>query len=198
VSVGKSPLKAITVNPGRHRISASKEGRTSASKTIEVASFDTVNVTLDLPETAKPNETTPPPLPTVSAAPTVTASATSTTPPPPPPKSIPWAGWVVTGMAAIGAGVTGGLALSKNGELAEMRKPDSGATKQQLSDTASSTATLALVSDILTGAAVISGVVTLYFTVRDPPAATTPKKEGALRELKLGVAPGGLELRGTF
>jgi hypothetical protein len=200
--VGKTPFaKPLLVNPGRHRITASKEGRTSAGKTVEVASFDAVNVTLDMPETStKPIDTgTPiiPPVPTASATVTSTPSAV---PPPPPPRSIPWAGWAVTGVAAVGAGVVGGLALAKSGDLEDMRRGDSGATKAELDEAASSTATLALVSDIFTGVAVISGVVTLYFTLRDPsPAASaTPKKEGMIKRLDLGVSPTGLQLTGSF
>ncbi|MDI3287563.1 PEGA domain-containing protein [Polyangium sp. 15x6] len=203
VPVGKSPFtKPLLVNPGRHRIVATKEGRTSASKTIEVASFDSERVTLDLPEIApRPAETgtIPTSLPTASAAPTTSPTNTAPmTPPPPPPKSVPWAGWGVTGALAIGAVATGVLALSKNGELADLRKPDSGATKAQLDDASSSTATLALVSDIFTGAAVVAGAVTLYFTVRDPAPAKEQPKTGLIKSVDVGVSPTGFTLKGTF
>ena len=200
VLVGKSPFtKPLLVNPGRHRIVATKEGRTSASKTIEVASFDSEKVTLDLAEIApKPLETGTVPT-TLPTAPTTTPSSTSTapvTPPPPPPKSIPWAGWGVA--IAPTASATGALALSKNGELADLRKPDSGATKTQLDDASSSTATLALVSDIFTGAAVVAGAVTLYFTVRDPAPAKEQPKTGLIKSVDVGVSPTGFTLKGTF
>lgn len=203
VPVGKSPFaKPLLVNPGRHRIVATKEGRTSASKTIEVASFDSERVTLDLAEIApKPAETgtVPTALPTASATPTSSATSTGPVlPPPPPPKSVPWAGWGVTGALAIGAIATGALALSKNGELADMRKPDSGATKEQLNDASSSTATLALVSDIFTGAAVVAGAVTLYFTVRDPGPAKEQPKTGLIKRVDVGVSPTGFTLKGSF
>ncbi|MDI1447739.1 PEGA domain-containing protein [Polyangium sp. 6x1] len=202
VPVGKSPFaKPLLVNPGRHRIVATKEGRTSASRTIEVASFDAEKVTLDLAEIAtKPVDTgtVPTTLPTTTAP---TASATNTgpvVPPPPPPKSIPWAGWGVTGALAVGAIATGALALSKSGELADLRKPDSGATKTQLDDASSSTGTLALVSDIFTGAAVVAGVVTLYFTVRDPGPAKEQPKTGLIKRVDVGVSPTGVTLKGSF
>lgn len=195
--IGKTPFtKPLIVNPGRHKITATKEGRTTASKTVEVASFDALNVALDLPDAVtKPVETnTPPPPP-----PTATVTTTAPPPPPPPPqKSIPWAGWGVTAAAAVGAGVTGGLALSKNSELADLRKPDSGATKKQLEDTASSTATMALVSDIFTGAAVVAGVVTLYFTLRDPAPTKDATKTGFIKKVDVGVSPTGFELKGSF
>ncbi|MDC3957950.1 PEGA domain-containing protein [Polyangium jinanense] len=202
VPVGKSPFaKPLLVNPGRHRIVATKEGRTSASRTIEVASFDSEKVTLDLQEIARPSETgtTPTALPTASATPTAPATNSApVTPPPPPPKSVPWAGWGVTGALAIGAVATGVLALSKNGELADLRKPDSGATKTQLDEASSSTATLALVSDIFTGAAVVAGAVTLYFTVRDPAPAKEQPKTGLIKRVDVGVSPTGFTLKGSF
>jgi len=198
IVVGKTPFtKPLLVNPGRHRISAAKEGRASAGKTVEVASFDAINVPLDLPEIAKTAETQnipPPPLPSASVT---TSTSAAPTAPPPPPKSIPWAGWAVTGAAVLGAGITGGMALSKSGALADLRKPDSGATKQQLDEAGSSTATLALVSDIFTGVAVVSGVVTLYFTLKDP-APATEKKQAFVKDVKLGVAPTGLSVSGHF
>ncbi len=204
--VGKTPFtKPLLVNPGRHRITATKEGRTAAVRTIEVASFDAVNVALDLPElVAKPADTGPvaTTIPTATAT-TPTTSTGPVAPPPPPPKSIPWAGWGVTGALAVGAIATGALALSKNSELAELRTVEAGqtpATPQQLQDAASSTGTLALVSDVFTGAAVIAGVVTLVFTLRapTPPAAASPAKTGFVKRLDLGVSPTGVNLSGTF
>jgi len=197
VPVGKSPFgKPILVNPGRHKITATKEGRTTATKMIEVASFDALSVNLELAEpTAKPVETNTPPPPLPTATTTTTAPPP---PPPPPPKSIPWAGWGVTGALAVGAIATGALALSKNGELADLRGPTSGATKADLDDAASSTATMALVSDVFTGAAVVAGVVTLYFTVRSPSPTTEEPKTGLIKSVDVGVSPTGLTLKGTF
>ncbi|MRG90626.1 PEGA domain-containing protein [Polyangium spumosum] len=206
VPVGKTPFaKPILVNPGRHRIVATKEGRTSASKLIEVASFDSERVTLDLAEITKPTETgtAPTALPTATATTPATTSTGPVTPPPPPPKSIPWAGWGVTGALAVGAIATGALALSKNSELADLRTLEAGETpptKQALEDAASSTGTMALVSDIFTGAAVVAGVVTLVFTLRDPapPAGTAPAKTGFVKRLDLGVSPTGVNISGSF
>jgi len=207
VPVGKTPFaKPLIVNPGRHRIVATKEGRTSAARTIEVASFDAEKVTLDMPElAAKPSETgtVPTALPTATATSTAPTSTGPVTPPPPPPKSIPWAGWGVTGALAVGAIATGALALSKNSELADLRTLQAGETpptKQQLTDAASTTSTFALVSNIFTGAAVVAGVVTLVFTIRSPspPADTTPPKTGFVKRLDLGVSPTGVSVSGAF
>jgi len=60
--VGKTPFnKSLVLNPGRHKITAIKEGRLPASQTVEVASGDTPSVKLDLPE--KPlNQSPQPPM----------------------------------------------------------------------------------------------------------------------------------------
>ncbi|HRI72204.1 MAG TPA: PEGA domain-containing protein, partial [Polyangium sp.] len=59
--IGKTPFgKSIVLNPGRHRIVAVKEGRVTASQTVDVASGDTPSVKLDLPE-KQVNQVPPPP-----------------------------------------------------------------------------------------------------------------------------------------
>ena len=81
---------------------------------------------------------------------------------------------------------------------------DSGATKTELKDAADSTSTRALVSDVFTGAAVVSGIVTIVLAVRSPsaPAATKPADTapatGFVKDLKFDFSPAGVVLRGKF
>ena len=92
--------------------------------------------------------------------------------------------------------------MSKQNELAELRKVDSGASKTQLREASEATANRALVSDIFTGAAVVSGIVTIYLGLRTPPATTPDKPADAapttafIKDLKFDVAPSGMVLRG--
>ena len=113
--VGKSPIVgSVILNPGSHRVGASKEGRQSAVKVIKVAGGDSVTVQLDLPETtsAQPTTTATAPVPTATETATSTAPLPTTTesgtgappPPPPPPQRGPvWVGWAITGALAVGA-----------------------------------------------------------------------------------------------
>ncbi|MFO0590405.1 MAG: PEGA domain-containing protein [Polyangiaceae bacterium] len=194
--VGKSPIVgSVILNPGSHRVGASKEGRQSAVKVIKVAGGDAVTVQLDLPETtsAQPTTTATVPVPTATETatstaplPTVTDSGSGAPPPPPPPpqRGPVWVGWVITGALAVGAGVTGGLAMAKAGEHSDLRGK-SDTTAADLEATRSSAKTFALVTDILVPAAVVAGVVSLYFSVRTPP----PAKTGKGPHLQLGAAP---------
>jgi hypothetical protein len=201
VALGKTPLaKPVLTNPGRHRISASKAGRTTASKQVEVASSDSVKITLELPEPVaepvKPIEEPKLP-PAQPPAPTQPAPVT----PPPPERTVPWAGWVVTGGLTAGAVVTGVLALGAASDLKAKREPTSGATRDDLDAAGKKTSAFALATDLLGGAAVVAGAVTLYFTVRTPPApegAAAKPATGGIHELKVSVSPGGLGLVGSF
>lgn len=105
--VGKTPFaKSLVLNPGRHRIVASKEGRVTASQTIEIASGDTPSVKLDLPE--KTVNQVPPPPPPPPPPPLVAGAAASPLVPGrlyvcnagrPPPPPLPWEGSSITSIS---------------------------------------------------------------------------------------------------
>lgn len=205
---GKTPFqKPVMVGAGRHRITASKEGYRAVTKLVEVAGADSVKIPLELQEL--PSGT---PVPTTTATtppppPTGTATTTATTPPTKPPvidegHGIPWAGWAVTGVLAAGAAVTGVLALSASSEL-ETQRQGVGISRDTLDDQSSKVGTLALVSDILTGCAVVAGGVSLYFTITAGPSAPSDAKESTapaagLQKVRVGLVPGGVNLSGQF
>jgi hypothetical protein len=209
VSAGKSPLqKPVLVGAGRHRVAVSKPGFGSFTKTVEIASAELQKVPVDLvetkaaagPITPDPNKTTTPaPIPQVP--PVVTPPPEQ--PPPPPARSVPVAGWVVTGGLAAGAVVTGVLALGASSDLKTQRTSGT-ATQDDLAGAKSKTQTLALVTDILTGCAVVAGGITLYFTIAGgsssdaKPAATPPAGAFYKPIVKVGVTPGGVSVLGTF
>jgi hypothetical protein len=209
ISQGRTPLaKPLMVGAGRHRITASKEGYRTVTKVVEVAGADSLKIPLELQEqksgTPAPTNTTPVTPPPV---PTGTATTTATTAPTRPPvvdegSGIPWAGWAVTGALAAGAVVTGVLALSASSEL-ETQRSQVGATRETLDAQSSKVGTLALVSDILTGCAVVAGGVSLYFTVTAGPSKPSDAKEGTtpaagLQKVRVGLVPGGVNLSGQF
>jgi hypothetical protein len=211
--IGKSPLaKPVMVSAGKHKLTVSKTGFTSATKLVEVASGDTPKITLELVENKGPViSIEPPPNPTVTAPP----PPTSTVPPPPPvepppPRSIPWAGWAVTGGLTVGAVVTGVLALGASSDLKTERE-SAAATAESLSTAKSKVQTFALVTDILAGGAIVAGGVTLYFTLAggssEKPKPTPAPGAAALHkspspffapQVKVGVGPGSMSLHGTF
>ncbi|MEZ4307179.1 MAG: PEGA domain-containing protein [Polyangiaceae bacterium] len=192
VPVGKSPLSGVVLNPGTHRISGSKEGRQSAVKVVKTAGGDSITVELDLPEagTASPPSTggtvSPPPTDSGTAPPPPTGSETGTdqVPPPPPPSRGPvWVGWVITGALAVGAGVTGGLAMNQAGAHSDLRSKD-GVTQAELEASRSDAKTYALATDILIPCAVVAGAISLYLSVRP----IGPAKTG-LSSVRVGASP---------
>lgn len=212
VVVGRTPLaKPIMVSAGRHKITASKEGFRTATRVVEVASADSLKVPLELIE-QKVGGPTPPPDTTAKNVPppplpTATATGTVSTPPPPPPqgRGIPWAGWAVTGGLAAGAVITGVLALGASSDLAEQRNAPAQ-TRESLDDAASKVSTLALVSDIFTGCAVVAGGISLVLTITSGPSSSdrsgpspAPKAGSTgFQTVRVGVLPGGLQVSGSF
>ena len=196
VPVGKGSISAYVLNPGSHRVSASKEGRQTVVKVINVAGGDSKSLDLVLQETTSPQPTATPTVttaPTETSAPTSTAPAvtssatgTDTTPPPPPPERGPvWVGWALTGALAVGAGVTGGLAMSKASAHKDLRaQPD--VTQDQITASRNDAKTLALVTDVLVPCAVVAGAVSLYFSVRSLEPAKSGKSGSTLR---IGASP---------
>src|SRR5262249_12604308 len=117
--------------------------------------------------------------------------------PPPLPGPVTWPGWVVTAGLAVGAGVTGAMALTRNSELATLREPTSGATREKLTNAAQTTQGFAGVTDGLIGAAVVAGGVTLAISLSRPAAAANTKT-GALQDVRVGVSPTGAQIMGRF
>jgi hypothetical protein len=206
---GRTPFqKPVMVGAGRHRITASKEGYRSVTKVVEVAGADSLKIPLDLQKleagSPQPPATTPTVVPTTPATTPTTPATTPTSKPPVVDEGhgIPWAGWAVTGVLAAGAAVTGVLALSASSELATQRD-GTGATRQALDDQSSKVGTLALVSDILTGCAVVAGGVSLYFTVTAGPSTSADAKRGStpaagIQKVRVGLVPGGVNMSGQF
>lgn len=178
--LGKTPFpEPILISAGKHKLSATKPGRETATKVFEIASGDKLELSLALID---PAVSTPAPLPPLAP---VAQPQTSE----PEARSLVWVGWVATGALAVGAGVFGGLALTSSSDLATQRST-SGATRAALDSGSSKTKTFALVSDLCAASAVVAGGVTLYFTLRKP---SKPKPE-----VHLGLHLGGLAVDGSF
>jgi hypothetical protein len=181
--LGKSPLSSsVLLNGGKWTIVATKPGFARAEERLTAAGGDTKKITLKLvasaPEEARPAA---PPSPEPSAP---RATGRSLTP--------FWIGLAVTGGLAAGAGVTGGLTLgaTKDFERERDRLPGDA---DAITSARSHARTLALVTDVLGGAAIVSAAITvvLFVSAKDAPASSTAG-------LKPYVSPMGVGAVGAF
>lgn len=178
---GTTPLASpLAVSVGRRKIIATKTGEQPIVKWVEVAAGDTLPVALTAAPAVAP--VAPPP---------------STTPPPPPPEKksgngLIIAGWIGTGALFAGTVITGILATSEAGKLSDAKKQVPG-NQSDIDSKASSTKTLALVTDILGASTIILGGVTLYFTLTH-----SSSKGEAAPTTRIGVGPSRFVLEGSF
>jgi hypothetical protein len=180
--VGKTPLaKSVGVSVGRRKITATKAGETTLTRTVEVAAGDTQTVSL-----------------VAAAGPAPSPTAPSDAPAPAPDKgsrsTLLTVGWIGTGVLAAGAIVTGIIATGAASDLKEARDAFPG-DKSDIDSKASKTTAFALTTDVLGVAAIVLGGISLYFTL------TSPSKTGQTKPPAPGVrmgGPGNLILGGTF
>lgn len=182
-SQGKSPLAAAVVaNAGKRRVTATRPGQPPVSQEVDVPPGGTVKVTLELPAAAAP----PPPAPVAPPprAPQTGSSDNST-----------WirVGMVGTGLLVVGAAVTGTIALVSSADLGSTAYAGPYTTPPpDMQSQASTIDTLAVVTDVLVGAAVVGAGVTIFLMVtHEPPGKPAPS-------VGLSLAPRGAALRGTF
>jgi hypothetical protein len=174
-SQGKgAPPAPVLVGAGRRRVSATLPSGQTVSKVIEVAGGDEPTVALEFPDSPPP-AATPKPIATQSE----------------PPSKVPlYVGVTVTGLLAAGTVATGILSLGAQHDL------DNEVAKFPGSSSAIDSArtrgrTLAIVTDVLGGAAVVAAGITVYI------ALTTPSAKSSTT-VGLAVAPGSLGLAGKF
>ncbi len=173
--VGKSPIDLpVTISMGRRKITASKPGFVTASRSVDFAGGDATKVVLEL--TAERKETRDPAR--------VTSSSEGF------PLAIPWAG---AGVLAAGAVTTGILALSASSDAKE-REGRFGETRASLDDAQSKAQNLALATDILAGATIALAGVSLYLTLTrsKAPRAESPRANAFV------VTPRGAVIVGQF
>jgi len=192
IDVGKAPLaNSVMVSSGRHRVSASFEGR-SATRSVEVGGRERITVDLKIP----------------AAAVVVPVAPVAPMPPPEPesrgPSPYVWIGWGTAAALAGGAAITGVLALSEKKDLEEANFVGDTPPEDLESDR-STGRTLAITSDVLTATAIVTAGVSLYFTIATMDDGGAPKKGTALpppsrsvaiRRLELG--PGRVAVEGSF
>ncbi len=177
VTVGRSPLtKPLTLSTGRHKIVVSREGYVPETRLVDLAGGDVRQLQVVLNEVAAPK-------PAAEPAPVAPKAVQSD-----PGMGTPfWVSLGLTGAFAVGSGVTGFLALSAKNDNEDQAKT-LGTTRADLEDSQQRMDNFALATDILLGAAVVAGGLTIYFAADGPSETST----------QVGLAPGGAVVSGTF
>lgn len=191
VVVGQSPLReSIMVNAGKRKVSANLQNFLPVVRQVDVVGLDTPRLTIELKPLVSGPVITQAPVVALpgSVEPTVVVKAET----PPPVSRFPvWIPWV--GTAALGAStvVMGVLALQSSDQQRALLKTY-GVDAATLSRVASTTATRALVTDILAGCTGAAAIGSLLFTLlRAPETAATAS-------LQWSVGPGSFLVMGTF
>ncbi|MFO0761871.1 MAG: PEGA domain-containing protein [Byssovorax sp.] len=185
--LGAAPLaESITLNVGKHKLSATAAGYAPLSRVVEVAGSVEDTVSLDLVKI----ETAPPPPP-------VGPDGTPVVDPVKPVKTgTPIAVWAVGGVTVAGViatGVMGGLAMSSRSSLTKALNTYPG-DASAIADAQGKTKTFALITDIAGGVTLAGAITTAVLY------AVSPRGDEAKPAPKVGVTvtPGGLWVQGAF
>jgi hypothetical protein len=186
---GAGPRSTLTVRVGRRKISAVKEGYVPVTRVVEVAGAEVLSIDLALiPNPSSPQSAEPPavvPIPTQERLPRAAPEA-----PPGRWTTLSWIGVGASAALAIGAGITGGLALQESSDFRNTRYTGTvaptaaDAERQKIKN-------LALASDVLTAGAAITLGATLILTWTRKPGAPPPR-------VSVGMTVSGVSVRGTF
>ena len=207
VSIGSTPFAApVVVNSGIRRVAARHPDYLPQSRRLSIAggTQDTIKFAfVNRAAGAEPAPATP----VASSAPVSSSAAARPVAPQPaslapreakPSRSneahagshhTPWLGWALTGAFAAGAAVTGVLTISANSSLSDDRG-NLDVSSSDIDSKSSKVRTLATVTDGLIAAAVISGGVSLWLTLRDSDEQAPP--------VKVGFGPTGISLKAAF
>ena len=183
-AAGKTPLPPILAAVGRRKVTTFKDGAQQV-RFAEVSAGETVRVEL---KAANAVATSTPRDPTVTYPPAEQRGSSA----------LPTVLWIGTGVLAAGAITTGILALGASSSLSDERaRPAGESSRSALDDAESKTKTLALVTDILAGAAIVTGGVALYATLTASPSRTgaLPPPVRAGLDFRVGVGRAALEGR---
>ncbi len=119
-------------------------------------------------------------------------------------KDYTWVGWVATGAFAAGATVTGIVALNNRSKFEDYRdktnagpvSPDDISGAQTHRDAAK---TMGIVTDVLIGATVVAGGISLYFTLKKPKTENVNEKPAPQKaKADMVLSPTYVGVVGTF
>jgi len=165
--LGKTPITSLRVNAGEHRIVSRKAEFVAQEQHVVFAGGDVAQ--LDFSLVAVPVQ--------LSQRPDRRPAA--------------WVTWAGAGVLGAGAAVTGLMALNSASELKSMRDTV-GSSAADRANEADKARTLSIVSDVLLGAAVVTGGIALYLTFKKPSA------EQSARNVRLTFGLSSLSATGAF
>lgn len=192
VPVGTTPFKEpLLVNAGQRKLTARKAGMQQVDKMLPLAGGDSVTLDFSLAPIAPiaPVAQTP-----IHERETIIERQVVE------PTSYVWIGWAATGLLAAGAIGTGIGALVSAGDLKTARTTPLTSTqtpddkRSELDSIQSRARVLSIATDALGGAAIITGALSLYFTMRKP----SQKAQPTTGSVGLSIAPNGASLAGSF
>jgi len=188
----------IIVSAGKRRFEVSKPGFKSVTKVEDIAGQENREIPIELvPDAAGGGGGDgKPPVVIIGDD-----GRPTTTPDEPGPPIGPIVLWSLTGALAISTGVMGGLALSADSNLQEL-KTTPGNSEEDIASQADQAKTFALVSDILLGTTLAAAAAATIFTVIELTGddGTTPddKPAAPAATSRLRLGPGFVGLSGTF
>jgi hypothetical protein len=153
------------IDAGEHTLRATAPGYQAAFKTVTLAGADKVAVKLQLV-----------PVPPTREAPQEKG------------RTLFWPGFVVTGAFAAGAIVSGAIMLDARSRLSTLQNT-AGSSASARSNDANQVNSAAIVADVFTGLAVVTGGVSLYLSLRVDHSPKSPT---------LAISPTSISLSGSF
>lgn len=196
VSAGTLPLtEPVIVNAGVRQLQVRKAGYEPSSRTETIAGGDTVHLDFKL----KPSVTATPAGGAPQGAPLATHSDTadlSDQPESTPSRAPFWITLTSTALLTGGAVTFGVLTNNANKDL-DSRLAAFPANADRIREARSTLKTDALLTDIFTGAAVVSGGFCLYFALSSG-GKSHPAADKAQATLKIAPAGTGVRVSGTF
>ena len=181
VVIGQAPLQEpLLVSAGRRKITVQKGALPPVTRFVDLAGGDASSVTINLAAAEPPARAVVAPAPVAPS------------PAPAPSRTALWLSLAGTGALTAGAVVTGILALGAHSD-AETMLGTRGVKAADIEAAHSKTATLALVTDVLGGAAVVMGGVTIVLAATSGNRVDAAKPAAALL-----LSPRGALLTGQF
>ncbi|MDC0680427.1 PEGA domain-containing protein [Sorangium atrum] len=202
VPAGETPLsEPLLMSAGRRRIVAEAPGRPALLRVVDVAGGDHVQLKIELPEARAsqgPGEGAGgAPAPPGAVRPAPPGALLMDDRAPRQQRSVPLFPWLATGALAVGAAATGVLALGASGDLdAELDRYPGDARAIERARARSEA--LALTTDLLAGAAVLAGGLSIYLTVAGAGPERADAERASSPPVSLKIAPASLELAGSF
>lgn len=168
--IGRIPMAPQRVNAGEHRIGAAKRGFVAQEKHVVLAGGDVGKVVFSLDREPVQSVRTP-------------ENRTGV-----------WLTWAGAGVLGAGAAVTGVFAFVSAADLKTQR--DTLGSSQVAREGASDRArAFSIASDVLTGAAVVTGAFALYWTLKKPSSAGSAAATG---DANVTVGLGSVGASGRF